>query len=64
MSMLTHRSEQPFRSSERRAPAVSAARRAMVRRFCRRALTVLLMGGLLAGLIAVKTVIFLPRFSY
>jgi hypothetical protein len=64
MSLLTHRVEQTFHSSDRRAPTRSTARWAMIRRVCSRAMAVLLMVGMLAGLIALKTVIFLPRYKY
>jgi hypothetical protein len=60
MSQLTHRVEQTIHSSDRR----STARWAMIRRVCSRAMAVLLMVGMLAGLIALKTVIFLPRYKY
>lgn len=62
MSMLTQRFEQAIPSSSRHAPALSIARRAMIKRVCSRALAILLLGGLLAGLIALKAAIFLPRF--
>jgi hypothetical protein len=64
MSLLRHRVEQTFHLSDRQAATRSAARWAMVKRVCSRALAVLLMVGLLAGLIALKTVIFLPRLKY
>jgi hypothetical protein len=62
MSMLTHRFEQILASSGGHAPARSVARRAMIKRACSRALAILLLSGLLAGLIALKAAIFLPRF--
>jgi hypothetical protein len=64
MSLLTHRVEQTFHPSDRHAAARSSARWAMIKRVCSRALAVLLMGGMLAGLIAVKTVLFIPSFKY
>ena len=41
-----------------------AARLAMIKRVCLRLAAVLLMGGVLAGLIALKTAIFFWRFQY
>jgi hypothetical protein len=64
MSLLTRRFERTFRSSDRHAPRRSTARWAMIKRVCSRALAVLSMVGLLAGLIPLKTLIFLPHFKY
>jgi hypothetical protein len=58
MSLLTHQFERAFDPSDRRAPTV---RWAMIKRVCARGLGVLMMVGVLAGLIALKTYIFLPR---
>jgi len=64
MSLLTDRSERTFHSSHRQAPALSMAHWALIKRVSARALAVLLMVGLLGGLIAVKTIIFLPHIRY
>jgi hypothetical protein len=64
MSLLTDRFERTSHSSHRQAPALSMAHWALVKRVCARALAVLLMVGLLGGIIAVKTIIFLPHISY
>jgi hypothetical protein len=60
--MLTHRLEQTFPSSGRHTPAPLVARWTTIKRVCSRAMAILLLGGLLAGLIALKAAIFLPRF--
>jgi hypothetical protein len=50
------------------AAADPAARRAahlaMIRQFCRIGLTILLAGGALAGIIALKTVVYFWRYNY
>jgi len=57
MSMLTHGFERPFSWAER--PAwISNARQAQLRRVALRVLAVLSMGSVLAGLIALKTAIY------
>jgi hypothetical protein len=67
MSMLVHRFENSLPSSARRnspTPALTAAHRATIKRVCLRLAAVLLMGGVLAALIALKTAIFFWRFQY
>jgi hypothetical protein len=65
MSMLTHRFEQPANSSgDARGAGLWKAHRATIKRLWLRALAVVLMGGVLAGLIALKTVAFLWRLHY
>ena len=67
MSMLTHRLEQPFDSSRTKgstATGLTTERRKAIKRICLRATTVLLVGGVLAGLIGLKTAIFFWRFGY
>jgi hypothetical protein len=67
MSMLAHRFENPAPSSARgngTAATLTAAHRATMKRVCRRLAAVLLMGGVLAALIALKTAIFFWRFQY
>ena len=78
MTMTTHTSGRLQRtpspsarptSFEARAVAEDlAARRAahlaMIRRFCRIGLTILLAGGALAGIIALKTVVYFLRYNY
>ena len=67
MSMLMHRLEQPADSSEERyalwVRTIESARRDD-QGLCLRALAVVLMGGVLAGLIALKSVAFLWRLHY
>jgi preprotein translocase subunit SecE len=58
MSLLSHHFERAFDRSDRHAPKV---RWATIKRVCARGLAVLVMVGVLAGLIALKTYIFLPR---
>ena len=41
-----------------------AARRAKIGQFCRIGLTILLAGGALAGIIALKTMVYFWRFNY
>jgi hypothetical protein len=41
-----------------------AAQRAVIRQFCRIGLTILLAGGALAGIIALKTMVYFWRFNY
>jgi hypothetical protein len=45
-------------------PARRAAHLAMIRQFCRIGLTILLAGGALAGIIALKTVVYFWRYNY
>jgi hypothetical protein len=61
MSLLTHPFERAFDPSDRHAPTPSTVRWAMIKRVCARALGVLMMVGVLAGLIALKTYMFMPR---
>jgi hypothetical protein len=66
MAMLTHDIERPFHPSEaqqRIRPSAVRAHLAMVRRFCLYALTILLAGGALAAVIALKTAIYFWRFK-
>jgi hypothetical protein len=58
MSLLTHHFERAFDRSDRHPPIV---RWATIKRVCARALGVLMMVGVLAGLIALKTYMFMPR---
>lgn len=70
MTMLMHsytRSRRPQYSPETRGTAqatVSRARLATIKRLCLRALAVLMVGGALAGLIALKAAIFLMYFNH
>ena len=70
MTMLTHtdgRSGRPQYSPETRDTAqtdVSRARLATIKRLCLRALAVLVVGGALAGIIALKAAIFLMYFNH
>ena len=58
MSLLAHPFERAFDPSDRDAPKV---RWAMIKRVCARGLAVLVMVGVLAALIALKTYMFMPR---
>jgi hypothetical protein len=70
MTMLTHtygRSGRPQYSPETRDTAqtgVSRTSLATIKRLCLRALAVLMVGGALAGLIALKAAIFLMYFNH
>jgi hypothetical protein len=57
MSILTHDLEGPFGWAERSA-RISEPRKAQLKRVALRALAVLSMGSVLAGLIALKTAIY------
>jgi hypothetical protein len=57
MSMLTHGFERPFEWVARPA-RISKARKTQLKRVALRALAVLSMGSVLAGLIALKTAIY------
>jgi hypothetical protein len=57
MSMLTHGLERPFAWAEHSAK-ISSMRKAQLKRFALRALTVLSMGSVLTALIAVRTAIY------
>ena len=63
MAMLAHDVERPLRSSQ--GPSFlkpGAVRLAGIKRVCLGALTVLLAGGGLAAIIALKTAIYFTRF--
>lgn len=65
MAMLTHHFERPFRSSGRQhvVTRVSATvHLAVLRRFLPCALAVLVAGGAVAAVIALKTAIYFSRF--
>jgi len=70
MTMLTHTygpSGRPQYSPETRdttQTSVSRASQAAIRRLCLRALAVLMVGGALAGIIALKAAIFLMYFNH
>ena len=78
MTMTTHTSRplqrtpspstRPTSVEAQAAAADLAARRAahlaMIRQFCRVGLTILLAGGALAGIIALKTMVYFWRFNY
>jgi hypothetical protein len=66
MAMLTHDLERPFHSSEGQQRVRSGAARArltLVKRAGLWALTILLAGGALAAVIALKTAIYFWRFK-
>ena len=69
MAMVTHTGG-PFGpagslSGGRGAAGTGAyAHRAMIKRFCMRALTVLIVGGFVAGIIALKVAFVLSRLNY
>jgi hypothetical protein len=65
MAMLTHDFERPVGPAGRQQPAqVDSAKAhfAMIKRFCLIASTLLLAGGALAAIIALKTAIYFSRF--
>ena len=70
MAMLTHIGGSFKRATHQsgRQDAVGAgaaeAHLAMIKRFCIRAVTVLMAGAALAGIIALKATIYLSRFNY
>ena len=70
MTMLTHTGG-PFKPAghspgarDAAATATANARKAMIKRFCVGALTFLIAGGALVGIIALRTTIYLSRLSY
>jgi hypothetical protein len=66
MAMLTHNLERPLRPSQVEQCVRSATTRphlAIIRRVCLAVLTVLLAGGALAAVIALKTAIYFWRFK-
>jgi hypothetical protein len=67
MAILTHDSDGPFPSLEGHTPAGTGAARAyltVIKRFCVCVLTVLLAGGALAAVIALKTAIYFWRSHF
>jgi hypothetical protein len=68
MTLLTHErgpfDRAPFSSREAAGPATAAAHLAMIKRAGKFALAVLMVGGALAGIIALKAAIFLSRLSF
>jgi hypothetical protein len=70
MTLLTHYHDlshdparQDGKADRRRIPA-SASREAAMRGFFRAAVTLMLATAILAGIIALKTAIYLPHFNY
>lgn len=67
MSTLTHHFEDSLHSSKRQNTAradTAGLRLAAIKRFCLGALPLLLAGGLLVGLVALRTAIYFSRFHY
>ena len=67
MSTSTHHFEDSLHSSERRnivRAGTARMRLAAIKRFCLGALPLLLTGGLLAGLVVLRTAIYFSRFHY
>jgi hypothetical protein len=67
MSMLMHGLDRTFHAAQaRRAQAakLSNGQRSTLKRISLRTLAIVAMGGVLAGLIAVKTMIFMPQIPY
>jgi hypothetical protein len=66
MAILTHHSDGRFHSSEGHTASAGAARAnpAVIKRFCLCVLTVLLAGGALTAVIALKTAIYFWRFHF
>jgi hypothetical protein len=66
MAILTHDLERPFHPSEgqqRVRPGAAGVHLVMIKRVCPWALTILLAGGALATVIALKTAIYFWRFK-
>ena len=70
MTLLTHYHDRydhlprRARKAERRPVTASASREATMRGFFRAAVTIMLATAALAGIIALKTAIYLPHFNY
>jgi hypothetical protein len=67
MSMLMHGLDRTFHSAQvkrARAAKLSNGQRSTLKHISLRALAVVAMGGVLAGLITVKTMIFMPHIPY
>jgi hypothetical protein len=70
MTMLTHihtpsgRAHYSPETREAAQAAAASARLATIKRLCLRALAVLMVGGALAGIIALKTAIYLSRLNH
>jgi hypothetical protein len=54
----------PYSSREAAGTATANAHLTMIKRFCKFALAVLVVGGALAGIIALKAAVFLPRLNF
>ena len=66
MAMLTHGFERPFRPSDAQqsaTPGMAGAHLTTIKRACLFLLTVLLAGGALAAVIALKTAIYFWRYK-
>ena len=67
MAMLTHELERTFRSSDKRQlirPDAAAAHWATIKQVCVIVSTLLLAGGGLAAIIALKTAVYFARFHF
>lgn len=65
MTMLNHGFDGLFHPSEMRTVSrMATAHMAAIKRFCLCALVILLTGGALAGVIALKAAIYLARLNY
>jgi hypothetical protein len=67
MSTLTHHFEDSLHSPKRQnivRAGTARMRLAAIKRFCLGALPILSMGGLLVGLVALRTAIYFSRFHY
>jgi len=64
MTMLTHPGSEPDSWRPARRKATGTTDLAMMKRFSLRAVGVLLAGGAVAGIIALKATIFLSRINY
>jgi hypothetical protein len=70
MTLLTHYHDLPHgparqsRKAEPRRISTTASREAAMRGFFRAAVTIMLATAALAGIIALKTAIYLPHFNY
>jgi hypothetical protein len=53
-----------YASGKRVSGVATATHWTTIKRFCLVALTILLAGGTLAGIVALKTLVYLPHFNY
>jgi hypothetical protein len=64
MTLLTHYHDLPQGPARPRRISTTASRETAMRGFFRAAVTIMLATAALAGIIALKTAIYLPHFNY